>query len=63
MFVIHETNITKQKEIEKIMQYPFIKSLFLLYVIGFFLKGKYYYAIITKKMKKKTFFEWNFIHK
>ncbi len=56
-------NITKQKEIEKIMQCSFIKSPFSLYGNGFFLKGIYYYAFITKKMQKNTFFEWNFIQK
>ncbi len=49
-------NMTKQKEIEKIMQCPFIKSPFLWYGISFFLKGKYNYAFIIFKMKKKTHF-------
>ncbi len=49
-------NITKQKEIEKIMQCPSIKSSFLWYGSGFFLKWRYYYAFIAKKMQKnKTF--------
>jgi hypothetical protein len=54
-------NITKQKEIEKIIQCPFINSFFFWYGNGFFLKGKYYYAFSFKKMKNNTFFEWNFI--
>jgi hypothetical protein len=48
-------NITKQKEIEKLMQCPFIKSHLLWYGSGFFLKGRYYYAFITKKCKKTHF--------
>jgi len=56
-------NITKQKEIEKIMQWPSIKSPSLWYGNGFFLKGKYYCAFTSKKMFKNTFFEWNFIQK
>ncbi len=39
-------NITKQKEIEKIIQCPSIKSFPLWYDSGFFLKGRYYYAFI-----------------
>jgi hypothetical protein len=56
-------NITKQKEIEKVMQCPFIKSPPLWYGSGFFLKGRYYYAFIAEKMQKNFFFEWNFIQK
>jgi hypothetical protein len=48
-------NITKQKEIEKIMQCPSIKSFPLWYGTGFFLKGKYYYAFIHKRCKKTHF--------
>ncbi len=48
-------NITKQKEIEKIMQCPSIKSPPLQYGNGFFLKGRYYYASIAKKLQKNTF--------
>jgi len=49
--------LNKQKEIEKILQCPFIKSPSLSYATGFFLKGRYYYAFITKKIQLKTFFE------
>jgi hypothetical protein len=49
-------NITKQKEIEKIMQMPIMKSPPLWYGSGFFLNGRYYYAFIVKKKKKNTFF-------
>jgi len=42
---------------------PNYKSPFLWYGISFFLKGRYYYALITKKMQITTFFEWNFIQK
>ncbi len=56
-------NIANQKEIEKIMQWPSIKSPPLWYDNGFLLKGRYYYAFIPKKMQKNTFFEWNFIQK
>ncbi len=49
-------NITKQKEIENIMQFSSIKSHILWYGSGFFLKGKYYYALIARKMKKKHIF-------
>jgi hypothetical protein len=48
-------NITKQKEIGKIMQCPSIKFPSLWYGSGFFLKIWYYYAFITKKMQKNTF--------
>ncbi len=48
-------NINKQKEIEKIMQCPSIKSPPLWYANGFFLKGRYYYALIVKKCKKTHF--------
>jgi hypothetical protein len=50
-------NITKQKQIKKIMQCPFIKSPSFWYGSGIFLKGIYYYEFITKKMQKNTFFE------
>jgi hypothetical protein len=56
-------NFTKQKEIEKIMQCPSIKSLSIWYSSGFFFLKKNYYAFITKKMSKNTFFEWIFIQK
>jgi hypothetical protein len=56
-------NITKEKEIEKIMQCLSIKSPPLWYGSGFFLKGRYYYAFIGKKKQKNTFFEWNSIQK
>jgi hypothetical protein len=56
-------NITKQKEIEKILQCPSIKSPFLWYGNGFFFKKRYYYAFIVKQMHKNTFFECNFIQK
>jgi hypothetical protein len=59
--VYNSSNIAKQKKIEKIMQCPSIKSPFLWYGSGFFLKINYYYAFITKQMQKNTFFEWNFI--
>jgi hypothetical protein len=49
-------NITKQKKIEKIMQCPFVKSLCLWYGSGFFLQIGYYYAFITKQMKKNIYF-------
>jgi len=49
-------NITKQKKIERIMQCPFIKSFPLWYGGDFFPKKRYYYAFITKKMQKNTFF-------
>jgi hypothetical protein len=49
-------NIIKQKEIEKIMQCPSIKSPPLWYGSGFFLKWKYYYAFIAEKMQKNNFF-------
>jgi hypothetical protein len=49
-------NITKQKEIEKIMQCLSIKSHSLWYGSGFVLKGRCYYAFITKKMPKKHIF-------
>jgi hypothetical protein len=52
--VCDSRNITKKKEIEKIMQCPSIKSPFW-YDSGFFLKGRYYYVFITKKMPKKHF--------
>jgi len=42
--------ITKQKKIEKIMQWPVIKSPPLWYGNGFFFKIKHYYLFITKKM-------------
>jgi len=53
-FVCDSRNITKQKEIEKIMQCPSIKSPFW-YDSGFLLKGRYYYEFITKKLPKKHF--------
>jgi hypothetical protein len=53
--VCESINITKQKEIEKIMQFPSIKSPSLWYGGGFFLKGRYYYEFMTKKMQKKHF--------
>jgi hypothetical protein len=40
-------NITKQKKIEKIMQWSSIKSSLLWRGSGFFLKGGYYYAFTT----------------
>jgi hypothetical protein len=40
-------NITKQKEIEKIMQCPSIKSPSLWYDSDFFLEIRYYYAFIA----------------
>jgi hypothetical protein len=43
-------NITKQKKIEKIMQWPFIKSPPLWYGSDFFLKIQCYYAFIAKQM-------------
>jgi hypothetical protein len=49
-------NDTKQKKFKKIMQCPFIKSPSFLYDRGFFFKLRYYYAFITKQMKKNTFF-------
>jgi hypothetical protein len=49
-------NITKQKEIEKIMQCPSIKSPSLWYGNVFCLKGWYYYAFITKNMQKTHIF-------
>jgi hypothetical protein len=49
-------NINKQKEIEKIMQCPSIKSPPLWYGNGFFLKGRYYYVFIF--LKTQIFF-WN----
>jgi hypothetical protein len=48
-------NITKQKEIEKIMQCPSIKFPSLWYGNDFFLKGRYHYTFFTKKMKKIHF--------
>jgi hypothetical protein len=48
-------NITKWKKIEKIMQCPSIKSPPLRYGSVFFLKGKYYYAFITKNANKHIF--------
>jgi hypothetical protein len=53
-------NTTKKKKIEKC---PSIKSPSLWYGNGFFLKIKYYYAFIIKRMQKNTFFEWKFIKK
>jgi hypothetical protein len=49
-------NIIKQKKFEKIMQYPFIKSPPFWYCSVFFLKIRYYYAFITKKMQKTHIF-------
>jgi hypothetical protein len=43
------------KEIEKIIQCPFIKSPPLRYGSGFFLKKSYCYAFIVQKCKKHTF--------
>jgi len=48
-------NTTKQKEIGKIMQCPFIKSPSLYMVMVFLLQRNYYYAFIVKQMKKNTF--------
>jgi hypothetical protein len=48
-------NITKQKKIEKIMQFPFIKSPLLWYGSGFSLKIRYYYACITNNYKTTHF--------
>jgi hypothetical protein len=53
-------NITKQKKIEKLMQWPSIKSPLLWYGSSFFLKGRYYYAFITKTNTKKYIFEMEF---
>jgi len=53
-------NITKQEEIEKIMWCPSIKCPLLWYGSGFFLKGRYYYAFIAKKMQKTIFSSKNF---
>jgi len=53
-------NITKQKKNERIMQCPFIKSLFLWYGSGFFLKI-YIYALLFKNAKN-TFF-WMKFHR
>jgi hypothetical protein len=50
LHVCDSWNITKQKKFEKIMQCPSIKSPFLWYDSGFFMKGRYYYAFIAKKM-------------
>jgi hypothetical protein len=49
-------NITKQKKIEKIIQYPFIKSSPLWYGSGFFFKKRYYYAFIVEQMQEDIFF-------
>ncbi len=54
MFVNHETLPNKRK-LKKIMQCPFIKSPFSIYGSDFFLKGRYYYVLITKKRQKNTF--------
>ncbi len=55
-------NISKQKEIEKIMQFPFIKSLPFWYGSCFFFEKKILLCIIYQKnFLKNTFFEWNFI--
>jgi hypothetical protein len=40
-------NITKQREIKKITQCPFIKSLLFYTLMVFFLKGRYYNALIV----------------
>jgi hypothetical protein len=63
LHVCDSWNIIKQKEIEKTMQCPSIKSPFLLYGNGFCFKRRYYYAFNIKKMSKNTFFEWNLIQK
>jgi hypothetical protein len=49
-------SITKQKKIEKIMQFSSIKSPPFLYGSGFFLKIRYYYAFITKTNANKHIF-------
>jgi hypothetical protein len=49
-------NIAKQKEIENIMQCPSIKSCSLWYGSDFLLKGRCYYAFITKNMQENIFF-------
>jgi len=56
LHVYDSWNVTKQKKIEKIMQCPFIKSPHFLYGSGYFSKKRYYYAFITKQMKKKHIF-------
>jgi hypothetical protein len=48
-------NIIKQKKIEKIMQFPSIKSTPLWYGSDFFPNKRYYYAFIVQKCKKQTF--------
>jgi hypothetical protein len=55
-------NITKQKKIEKIRQFPSIKSPPLWYGSFFFLK-KWIISIHCKINAKTTFFKWNFIQK
>jgi hypothetical protein len=55
LHVCDSWNITKQKEIEKIMQCPFIKSPFW-YGSGFFLKRRYYCESLLKKCKNTPFF-------
>jgi hypothetical protein len=55
LHVYDSWNITKQKKIEKIMWFPFIKSPPLWYGSGFSLRYIYYYAFITKQMQKNTF--------
>jgi len=53
-------NITKQKKIETIMQFPFFKSPFLSYGSSFFLKKIYYCAFIIQKCKKTHFLSMKF---
>ncbi len=48
-------NITKQKEIEKIMQSSFIKSHYFLYGSDFFMKRRYYCAFTIKNAKIHCF--------
>jgi len=54
--VCGSSNITKQKKIEKIIQWPFIKAPPLWYGSGIFILKIYYYAFIIQKYKKHIFF-------
>jgi hypothetical protein len=55
LHVCASQNITKQKNIEKIMQCPFIKSPSFLYGSVFFLKRIDYYAFIAEQLNKNHF--------
>jgi hypothetical protein len=63
LHVYDSWNITKQKKIEKIIQFPSIKSPPFWYGSDFFLKKDIIMHSLVNKSKKNTFFEWNFIQK